>query len=72
MFFVVFLLVGVPAVFIFARRYKQSDEIITMPSTLDRFPEATLSPIPILLVHLLKFCFIFIPLVGVKEEPTGL
>lgn len=64
--------VGAPAVFVFCPKIQtESDKVIAMPSTPDGLPEATLSPIPILLVHLLTFCFIFIPLVGVKEGPTG-
>lgn len=40
-----------------------------MPSTLDGFPKAPLSHTHTLLA--LKFCLIFIPLVGVKEGPKG-
>lgn len=45
----------------------RTDKIMTTASAWDEFPDATFSHIHILLVHSLKFCFTFIPLVGVKE-----
>ena len=72
-FFIVFPIVGGffcwrPYCFCFCLKIQtESDKIMTLLFTLDIFPETTLSHINILLVHSLKFGFIFGPLVRVKE-----